>query len=188
MAARPETSKVDPPAAPATPAAAPVEPVEPAAVEPVAPVEPAGPRRLGPRLDLVLRVLGAVTVALVAVEAAVLEAFLVPLHVGRWPVPLAPVLAAVGNLLLPKMIVTVARRRSAAVLPPLLWLVVVLVFAAPRGEGDLVVPGTWAGLLFLFTGAITGAFGAASSMLGSWRPSAALAAAAGTPRKAPPRG
>ncbi|MEN3356558.1 MAG: hypothetical protein V7637_540, partial [Mycobacteriales bacterium] len=125
---------------------------------------------------------------LVAFEAAVLECFLVPLRAGRWPVPVAALAAVAGNLLLPRMIVAVAGRRSTALLPPVLWLIVVLAFAAPRREGDLIVPGSWEGVLFLFVGAIAGAFGAASSMLGSWRPRAALTGPAADSRKEPPRG
>jgi hypothetical protein len=105
-----------------------------------------------------------VLVALVAVEAAVLECFLVPLRIGRVPVPLAAAAAVAGNILLARLIVAATGRRATALLPPVLWLVVVLIFAAPRAEGDLIVPGTWPGLVFLFLGAIAGAFGAAASI------------------------
>lgn len=107
---------------------------------------------------------GALTVALTLL-VAVVECFLVPLRAGRWPVPLCVLAAVVGNVALCRFAVLVTGRRASALLPPLVWLVVVLVFAAPRPEGDLVVPGSWVGIAFLFGGAIAGAYGAASSML-----------------------
>ena len=167
MADRPDAPPVDGPAVPAT--------------------EPSG--RAGPRAGLAFRIAGGVLVTLVAVEAAVIECFLVPLRVGTVPVPLAAALAVAGNLAFPRMIVTVARRRSTALLPPVCWLVVVLAFAAPRGEGDLVVPGTWPALLFLFVGSIVGAYGAATAVLGGspWRlaPRAAPRAVGGRPAGEP---
>jgi hypothetical protein len=111
------------------------------------------------------RVTGGVLVSLAAIELAVLGCFLVPLRAGRVVIPAAVVIAVVGNALLPRLAVVAAGRRAAALLPPLLWLVVVFVFAAPRPEGDLIVPGTWSGLAFLFLGAIGGAYGAAMAVL-----------------------
>jgi len=124
-----------------------------------------------PRAGTVLRVLAGVAVAGVAVQAAVVECFLVPLHVGRWPVPVSVPAAVVGNILLARLIARLTGRRTTAVLPPVLWLVVVLVLAAPRAEGDLVVPGNLTGLAFLFFGATAGALGAASAVMpgGRWR-------------------
>jgi len=124
-----------------------------------------------PRVRTVLRVLAGVAVAGVAVQAAVVECFLVPLHVGRWPVPVSVPAAVVGNILLARLIARLTGRRTTAVLPPALWLVVVLVLAAPRAEGDLVVPGNLTGLAFLFFGATAGALGAASAVMpgGRWR-------------------
>jgi hypothetical protein len=196
MASRPKASSVDDPAAPAPASssakraavakrAGAVEPAEPAKrAEAAEAVEPEAAKtgwRPGPRAELALRIGGGILVTLVAFEAAVIECFLVPLHVGRVAVPLAALLAIVGNLVFPRMMVTVARRRTTALLPPVLWLVVVLVFSAPRSEGDLIVPGTWPALLFLFLGAIVGAYGAASSVMGGtpWRP-ASRAAGAGS--------
>jgi hypothetical protein len=179
MAGRPEASKVD-------------DPVQ-------APPEPGSGRwpgaRLGPRLDASLRAAGGAVVALVALEAAVIECFLVPLRLGPVPVPLSAAAAVAGNILLARLIVAVTGRRPTALLPPVLWLVAVLVFAAPRAEGDLIVPGSWPGLLFLFLGAIAGAFGAATSITprrwsppGGAAPGRPAADAAGGSGKVSPRG
>jgi hypothetical protein len=126
-----------------------------------APAEPDGPGR---RPASTIRVTGAVLVVLATLEAATVECFFVPLRTGRWPLPVSAVAAVVGNVLLARLIVAVTGWRPAALLPPVLWLVVVLAFAAPRAEGDLIVPGTWPGLAFLFLGTIAGAYGAASSI------------------------
>jgi hypothetical protein len=110
-------------------------------------------------------VVGGVLLAGIAVQAAVVESFLVPLHAGRWAVPVAVPAAVVGNVLLAKGMAWLTGRRLAAVVPPVLWLVVVLALAAPRPEGDLVVPGTLAGLAFLFLGATAGGLAAASVIM-----------------------
>jgi hypothetical protein len=113
----------------------------------------------------VLRALAGVAVAGVATQAAVVECFLVPLHVGRWPLPISVLAAVLGNVLFARVIAQLTGRPVTAALPPALWLVVVLVLAAPRAEGDLVVPGNLTGLAFLFLGATAGAFGAASAIM-----------------------
>jgi hypothetical protein len=109
-------------------------------------------------------VLAGVVLAGFAVQAAVVECFLVPLHAGRWAVPVSVPAAMLGNVLLARAIARFTARRATALLPPVLWLVVVLVLAAPRPEGDLVVPGSLTGLAFLFLGATAGALGAASTI------------------------
>ena len=119
--------------------------------------------------------------ALLAFEVAVLECFLVPLRIGRWPVPVCVLAAVAGNVALCRLAVRLTGRRAPGLLPPLIWLAVVLALAAPRPEGDLVVPGSWVGILFLFAGAIAGAYGAASAMLPSRR-RAARPESSGTPR------
>ncbi|MGQ0844463.1 MAG: DUF6113 family protein [Sporichthyaceae bacterium] len=47
------------------------------------------------------------------------------------------------------------RSRYAAGLPALGWLISVLVFAQPRGEGDLVVAGDGPGVAYLIAGLVT---------------------------------
>jgi hypothetical protein len=145
------TAKAVPAKAAAAPATSPAAP----------PPEPVG----GSRWALAGQAAGAVLVSLAAVWLAFLECFLVPLRAGTVVIPVAVVMALAGNAVLPRLAVAAARRKAAALLPPVLWLAVVFVFAAPRPEGDLIVPGTWSGLAFLFLGAIGGAYGAAMAVL-----------------------
>jgi hypothetical protein len=114
---------------------------------------------------VVLRVLAGVVLAAASVQAAAVECFLVPLHIGRWPLPVSVLAAVVGNVVFARGIARLTGSRRTALLPPVLWLAVVLVMAAPRAEGDLIVPGTLTGLAFLFGGATAGAFGAASAIM-----------------------
>ena len=87
-----------------------------------------------------------------------------PLRVGTVPLPISVPLAMAGNIVLAKL----AARRTGSVawgaVPPVLWLVVVVVLSLPRPEGDIVVPGTLAGLVFLFAGAVSGAYGVTSEI------------------------
>jgi len=87
---------------------------------------------------------------------AVWGAFLVPLRVGGVPVPVAPAVALVGNALLGRAGARLLGRAGAAG-PGLVWLAVVLLLSTPRTEGDLVVPSTLTGLLFLVVGGLTSA-------------------------------
>ena len=113
---------------------------------------------------LVVRAVLGVLVVVAAVALAVIECFLVPLRVGAVPLPLCVPLAMAGNAVLARLAGGLTGRPLAGVLPPVLWLAVVLVLAAPRAEGDLIVPGTLTGLVFLFAGAVAGAYGAATSV------------------------
>jgi hypothetical protein len=124
---------------------------------------PAGPPP--PRPDpLAVRVLAGVLVAVAAVALAALECFLVPLRVGTVPLPLSVPLALAGNVVLARLAGGLTGRPLAGVLPPVLWLATVLLLAAPRPEGDVIVPGTLTGLVFLFAGTVAGAYGAASAV------------------------
>jgi hypothetical protein len=84
---------------------------------------------------------------------AVWGSFLVPFRVGGTLVPVSLLLAVLGN-------VAVGRAggrlggTTGALVPGLLWLAVALTLASRRAEGDVVVPGSPIGLLFLLTGAI----------------------------------
>lgn len=118
-----------------------------------------------PRPDpLAVRVVLGVLVVVAAAGLAIVECFLVPLRAGSVPLPVSVPLAAVGNVVLARLAGRLTGRAVLAVVPPVLWLAVVLVLSAPRAEGDLVVPGTGTGLVFLFTGAVAGAYGAASTI------------------------
>jgi hypothetical protein len=111
-----------------------------------------------------VRLLLGVLVALAAVELAVVEAFLVPLRVGTVPLPVSVPLALVGNVVLARLAARLTGVPAAAIVPPVLWLAVVLALSAPRAEGDVVVPGTLTGLVFLFGGCVAGAYGAATEV------------------------
>jgi hypothetical protein len=128
-----------------------------AAAESVQPLAAALPR--------VVRLGAGVVLALAAVGAAVVECFYIPLHVGRWPMPVSVLAAVVGNVVLARAIAVLTGNRHLSLVPPALWLIVVLVLAAPRPEGDLIVPGDLTGLAFLFLGSLAGAFGAASVIM-----------------------
>ena len=94
-----------------------------------------------------------------------------PLRIGTVPLPVCVPLAVVANVVLARLAARADRlagRRGR--LPPVLWLAVVLLLAAPRAEGDLVVPGTLTGLVFLFAGTVAGAYGAATAITRRRRP------------------
>lgn len=118
-----------------------------------------------PALDpLVLRVAAGVLITVASVALAVVEAFLVPLRAGSVPLPLSVPLAVAGNILLARL---AARRTGgilAVALQPAAWLVTVVVLSLPRAEGDVIVEGTLTGLVFLFAGAVGGAYAVASEL------------------------
>ena len=99
---------------------------------------------------------------LLTVVLAVWGAFLVPLRWGTVPLPLSWVVAVVGNGLLGWCGGRLLGRPGALV-PGLVWLGVALTLGSKRAEGDLVVPGTVPGLVFLLCGAVASAiaYGAA---------------------------
>lgn len=119
----------------------------------------------GGPVPLGVRVVSGVLVVVAAVALTVLECFLVPLRVGTVPLPVCVPMAVVGNVLAARLVGRLTGRPVLAVLPPVLWLGVVLLLSAPRPEGDLIVPGTLTGLVFLSSGAIAGAYGAASAVM-----------------------
>lgn len=136
-------------AAPALPA--PAEPPAPAGPDPAA----------GP---LAARVAAGVLISLFSVGLALVEAFLVPLRVGTVPLPICVLLAVAANVVLTKLAVRQTGSVVVGVLQPVLWLLVVVVLSLPRAEGDLIVPGSATGLVFLFAGAVAGAYGVASEI------------------------
>lgn len=95
-------------------------------------------------------------VLLLALLLAVWGAFLVPLRIGTVPVPVSWVIAVAGNGLLGWVGGRLLGRAGAAG-PGVVWLAVALAFGTKRAEGDLVVPGTAVGLVFLVAGAIASA-------------------------------
>ncbi len=129
--------------------------------------EPAPDHRSDP---LVLRVLAGVLIAVAAAGLALIECFLVPLRIGSVPFPLAVPLAMAGNILLARLAGRQTGSIAGAAVPPVLWLAVVIVLAWPRAEGDVIVEGSVTGLVFLFAGAVAGAYGVASEVTRRSRP------------------
>ena len=113
---------------------------------------------------LAVRVAAGVLVSVFAAGLAVVEGFLVPLRVGTVPLPICVLLAVAGNVVLTKLAVRQTGSIVCGVLQPVLWLVVIVVLSVPRAEGDLIVPGSATGLVFLFAGAVAGAYGVASEI------------------------
>ena len=95
-------------------------------------------------------------VLLLALLLAVWGSFLVPLRIGTVPVPVSWLIAVVGNGLLGWVGGRLLGRLGAAG-PGVVWLAVALTFGSQRAEGDLVVPGTAVGLVFLVAGAVASA-------------------------------
>ena len=135
---------------------------DPAAPAPAAAAAPA--RRDHGTDPLAVRVAAGVLISAFAVGLAVVEAFLVPLRVGTVPLPICVLLAVAGNVVLTKLAVRQTGSIVCGVLQPVLWLVVIVVLSVPRAEGDLIVPGSATGLVFLFAGAVAGAYGVASEI------------------------
>ena len=113
---------------------------------------------------LAVRVAAGVLISLFSVGLALVEAFLVPLRVGTVPLPICVLLGVAGNVVLTKLAVRQTGSVVVGVLQPVLWLLVVVVLSLPRAEGDLIVPGSATGLVFLFAGAVAGAYGVASEI------------------------
>ena len=123
------------------------------------------PARPGRAADaLAARVAAGVLISLFSVGLALVEAFLVPLRVGTVPLPICVLLGVAGNVVLTKLAVRQTGSVVVGVLQPVLWLLVVVVLSLPRAEGDLIVPGSATGLVFLFAGAVAGAYGVASEI------------------------
>ncbi|HST63572.1 MAG TPA: hypothetical protein VLM05_00150 [Mycobacteriales bacterium] len=125
------------------------------------------------REPVALRVAGGVLVAVAALALAVVECFLVPLRIGSVPLPVVVPLAMAGNILLARLAGRWTGSVVGAAAPPVLWLLVVIVLALPRAEGDLIVPGSLTGLVFLFAGAVAGAYGVASEITRRVKPAPA---------------
>ena len=103
-----------------------------------------------------------VLVLVLSLLLAVWGAFLVPLRYGTVVLPVSWAIALTGNLCLGWAGARLLGR-SGAIGPGLIWLATALTLGSRRSEGDLIVPGTWTGLVFLMVGAVASAvaFGAA---------------------------
>lgn len=96
-------------------------------------------------------------VVVLAVELAVWEAFLVAARPLGWPLPVAALLAVVGNVGLGTAGARALRSRWGAVVPGILWLAIALTLGSGRTEGDRIVPDTLRGLAFLLLGTLAAA-------------------------------
>lgn len=110
------------------------------------------------------RIVSGVLVAAAAVESAVLEVFYAPLRIGTVLLPVSVLGALVLNVLLPKLMLTATGSRWSPIVPAALWMVVVVGLSMGRPEGDVVLPGDWVGLLLLFGGAASAAYGVARAL------------------------
>ena len=68
---------------------------------------------------------------------------------------LAVPVTVVANILLARFAVAAVGRRWALALPALAWFVLMVIAASPTEEGDLLLTGSWVGLLMLLGGSVT---------------------------------
>jgi hypothetical protein len=69
-------------------------------------------------------------------------------------VPVAAIVLSVVNLAAFRAAGWAMESRLGAAVPAILWMIVLLVLASRRPEGDLVVTGTTAGYVYMFGGAV----------------------------------
>jgi hypothetical protein len=123
--------------------------------------------QLSAAVDVLLRVLGAALAFGGGMVAAALAVLLIPLRVGSYGwvdgggisafrIPVAIIVAVVGNLFLVWFARQTTGVRWAALLPAVGWFAVIVVALRTTTEGDrLLVPDDWVGSLTLFGGTIT---------------------------------
>ncbi|MFB4312795.1 DUF6113 family protein [Actinomadura sp. 21ATH] len=75
------------------------------------------------------------------------------------PVPVAGVAVILVNLGMVRLAGWALGGRIGASVPALLWTAAAVALAVPRGEGDLIVPGTWTGYLFIIGGLVAAVIG-----------------------------
>lgn len=128
---------------------------EPSVSEPP-PASPAPELSAAPRpLGLTSRVLVGVLVVLASALAAVVECFLVPLRLGQTLVPISLVLVVGLTPFLCQLARVGIDSRYALVLPLGVWLGVVGFLAAPRPDGDVILPaGNWVATALLIGGVL----------------------------------
>jgi hypothetical protein len=116
-------------------------------------------------VDVLLRVIGMLLALGGGVIAAALAVLLVPLRIGSfgWTdagfsavrIPVAIILAVVGNLFLVWFARQATGVRWGALLPGLGWFAVIVLSLRTTTEGDrLLVPDDWVATLTLFSGTI----------------------------------
>ena len=106
-------------------------------------------------VDALVRIAGLVVFTALGAVSAVWEALLTPLYWHTTRIPLALVLALVGNAALAWATREVTGRASAVLLPAGAWAAVMFAAAARTTEGDLVLTSNnWIGLVTMFAGAL----------------------------------
>jgi hypothetical protein len=107
-------------------------------------------------IDWVLRGVGVAVAVWGAIVVALYGAFLTPLRWGTALVPVALLLAVVGNLLLIRFAYEVTGNRWLALVPGAIWLVISFTAAGRTTEGDLVLlQANWVATGYLLAGAAT---------------------------------
>jgi hypothetical protein len=106
-------------------------------------------------MERLLGIGGTAVGVLAGFVTALWEVFLSPLYVHHVLIPIAPVLAAVGNVALVWFTKQVTGRTGLALLPGLVWFVTMFVGSVRTTEGDLLIPTSdWPGLVALLIGAV----------------------------------
>ena len=90
--------------------------------------------------------------AVLGVLLGVIGSFEFSWEVGS--VPIAAIALSVVNLAVFRAAGWAMESRLGAVVPAALWMVILLLLASRRPEGDLVVTGTAAGYIYMFGGAV----------------------------------
>jgi hypothetical protein len=113
---------------------------------------PVPPKGLGPRGEAFVTGAAYGGLVVAGLMLGVVESFSFSWYAGS--VPLAAILWSLFNLAAFWGAGWGMGRKLGAAVPTLMWLVVVVVLAVQRPEGDLVVTGTTAGTIFLYGGVI----------------------------------
>ncbi len=102
--------------------------------------------------------LGVAVLTATGALSALMETLLVPFYVGTVVVPIAVVMALVGNVALPLLVRSIVPRTFAAAAPFVAWLIVVVGFGVfARPEGDVILPGNGpGGVVFVSYGVLLG--------------------------------
>jgi hypothetical protein len=108
----------------------------------------------------VLQVAAYALVVVLAVELAVAEAFLVGLRVHGEALPVAAVVAAVGNVVLGRAGGKLVRASWGSVVPGVLWFLVVFPLGVAKAEGDVILTSDLRGYALLAVGSVAVVVGA----------------------------
>lgn len=142
--------------------AKPVDAAEPAAVdavEPVAvaePVEVAEPKVPNPRVEAFVGGAAYGALALLGALVGLIGSFAQDWTVGSSSIPVAACALVAVNFGLMRLAGWGMGGRLGAVIPLLTWTAVVFLMSQRRPEGDLVVPGTTPGYVYLIGGLVAG--------------------------------